>query len=96
MIGFLFDFGFLGIIVNKKLTIIPKKPKSNKNPIKNLWSSQSNCYYNLILVLIFLNQNITSPSHWVTEIKDFLKRNKTKCIDFLGFSNDWEKDSFWA
>ncbi len=83
-------------IVNKKLTIIPKKPKSNKNPIKNLWSSQSNCYYNLILVLIFLNQNITSPSHWVTEIKDFLKRNKAKCIDFLGFSNDWEKDSFWA
>ena len=45
---------------------------------------------------IFLNQNITSPSQWLTEIKDFLKKNKTKCVDFLGFPNDWEKDSFWA
>lgn len=82
-------------IVNKKLTIVPKKPKSKKIDIKNLWSTQTNCYYNLILVLIFLNRQITAPSNWINDIKTFLKNNKTKCIDFLSFPENWDIDSFW-
>lgn len=82
-------------IVNKKLTIVPKKPKSKKILIKDFWSTKDNLPYNLILVLIFLNQNITVPSNWCDKIINFLKENQKNCTNFLGFPKDWEKTSFW-
>lgn len=82
-------------IILKQISIQPMKPKSNKISISKLWSSQTNCIYNLILILIYLNDQINVPSNWKNNFIEFLKTNKTKCIEFLNFPNKWEKDSFW-
>ena len=82
-------------IILKQISIQPMKPKSNKISISKLWSSQTNCIYNLILILIYLNDQINVPSNWKNDFIEFLKTNKTKCIEFLNFPNKWEKDSFW-
>lgn len=82
-------------IILKQISIQPMKPKSNKISISKLWSSQTNCIYNLILILIYLNDQINVPSNWKNNFIEFLKTNKKKCIEFLNFPNKWEKDSFW-
>lgn len=83
-------------VVNKKLPIPPKKPKSKKIAISHIWSPISNSYYNLILILIYLNQKITAPSSWCTEMIAFLKANSKKCEEFLCFPTDWEHNSYWT
>lgn len=82
-------------LILKQIAIQPMKPKSKKNPISQLWSSQANCLYNLILILLFLNDQIDLPSSWGTDFIGFLKQFSDKCVEFLGFPKDWELDSFW-
>lgn len=82
-------------IILKQIAIQPMKPKSSKILISQLWSSQINCIYNLILILLFLNEQIDVPSDWRNTFISFLKSNNDKCIEFLNFPKDWEKNSFW-
>lgn len=82
-------------LILKQIAIQPMKPKSSKISISQLWSSQTNCVYNLILILLYLNSQINIPSNWKTDFISFLKANNSKCIEFLNFPKDWEKDSFW-
>lgn len=82
-------------IILKQIAIQPMKPKSSKISISQLWSSQTNCIYNLILILLFLNEQIDVPSDWKNTFISFLKSNNDKCIEFLNFPKDWEKNSFW-
>lgn len=82
-------------LILKQIAIQPMKPKSSKISISNLWSSQTNCVYNLVLILLYLNEQIDLPSNWKKDFIGFLKANNAKCIEFLNFPKDWEKDSFW-
>lgn len=82
-------------IILKQIAIQPMKPKSSKISISQLWSSQSNCIYNLILILLFLNEQIDIPSNWRNTFITFLKSNNAKCIEFLNFPKDWENNNYW-
>lgn len=82
-------------IILKQIAIQPMKPKSSKISISQIWSSQTNSVYNLILILLYLNEQICLPSNWKTTFITFLKNNSNKCLEFLNFPKDWEKDSFW-
>ncbi|MBR4791921.1 MAG: Abi family protein [Treponema sp.] len=82
-------------LILKQISIQPIKPKSNKISISGIWSTRSNCIYNLILILIYLNEQILLPSTWKSDFIDFLKTNTKNCVEFLNFPNEWEKDSFW-
>lgn len=80
-------------IILKQIVIQPMKSKSIS--ISIIWSSKTNCIYNLILILLYLNEQIALPSNWKTDFITFLKNNSVKCVEFLNFSQDWKKDSFW-
>ena len=82
-------------LILKQIAIQPMKPKSNKISISKLWSSQSNCVYNLILILLYLNEQINLPTNWKNDFIKFLKLNSTKCVEFLNFPQNWDEDSFW-
>ena len=82
-------------LILKQIAIQPMKPKSGKILISQLWSSKSNCVYNLILILLYLNTQIEVPSNWKNDFINFLKANNDRCVEFLNFPKDWEKDSFW-
>lgn len=82
-------------LILKQIAIQPMKPKSTKISISKLWSSQTNCVYNLILILLYLNTQIDLPTNWKNDFIGFLKANNAKCLEFLNFPKDWEKDSFW-
>ncbi len=82
-------------LILKQIAIQPMKPKSNKISISQLWSSQANCVYNLVLILLYLNEQIELPSNWKTDFIGFLKTHSDKCVEFLNFPKDWEKDLFW-
>lgn len=82
-------------LILKQIAIQPMKPKSRKISISQIWSSKTNCLYNLILILIYLNEQINLPSDWKTLFIGFLKANSDKCKEFLSFPSNWEKDSFW-
>lgn len=82
-------------LILKQISIQPMKPKSSKISISKLWSSQTNSVYNFILILLYLNNQIDVPSKWRNNFLRFLKVNKAKCIEFLNFPDDWEKNCFW-
>ena len=35
------------------------------------------------------------PSDWRNTFITFLKSNNAKCIEFLNFPKDWEKNNYW-
>ena len=72
-----------------------KPALSVSQQIAKLWSSQTNCVYNLILILLYLNEQIELPSNWKTDFIGFLKTNSDKCVEFLNFPKGWEKEMFW-
>lgn len=82
-------------VILKQIAIQPMKPKSNKIAISQLWSLKENCLYNLILILVYLNEQISLPLTWKKDFICFLKHNSSKCIDFLNFPHDWEQNRFW-
>ncbi len=75
-------------LILKQISIQPMKPKSSKISISQLWSSQTNCVYNLILILLYLNTQINIPSNWRNDFINFLKANHSKCMEFLNFPKD--------
>lgn len=83
-------------VVCKKLSIMPVRPKSKKIAIKGLWTNNNTDIYNLILALIYLNNQITAPSGWVCDFKAFLKSHKDMCVKFLSFPAGWDSNQFWA
>ncbi|MBR6201217.1 MAG: Abi family protein [Spirochaetales bacterium] len=82
-------------VILKQIAIQPMKPKSCKNILSSLWKQDSNCLYNLILILVYLNNQIDLDQTWKKDFIHFLKDNSSKCIEFLCFPQNWEKDLFW-
>lgn len=82
-------------LILKQISIQPMKPKSNKIYISQIWSSKVNGMYNLILLLIHLNDQIKLQSNWKSSFIMFLKNNSDRCIEFLNFHKNWNQESFW-
>ena len=81
-------------IILKPLPIQPMRPKSAKVSVSTLWQNGASLY-NMLLILLYLNERIEIQSDWRSSFIHFLKANSAKALRFLGFPSDWKTLSFW-